>query len=82
MAAKDYQICFGWKNAYISKVSKKDPNLMLSDRREITEEEILYLLHWWASKKKDVTGKSKHSITVGGEKVLEVVVLKGLDEIE
>ena len=82
MAAKDYKICFGWKKAYFSKVSKKAPYLMLNDRREITEEEILYLLRWWASKKKDETGESEHSITVGGEKVLEVVVLKGLDEIE
>ena len=76
MAAKDYQICFGWKNAYISKVSKKDPNLMLSDRRMLSDEEILSLIHWWAQVRKDKTGNNVQTITAGGEKVVEVVLLK------
>ena len=35
MAAKDYKICCAMFNAYIAKTSKKNPNLMLEDRREI-----------------------------------------------
>ena len=46
MAAKDYKICPALFNAFIAKVSKKDPNLMLSDRRVITENEIFMLINW------------------------------------
>lgn len=42
MAAKDYRICCAMFNAYIAKTSKRNPNLMLKDRREITEGEILH----------------------------------------
>lgn len=47
MAAKDYQICCGSLNAYIAKTSKKDANLMLSDRKVIGEDEILMLIEWY-----------------------------------
>lgn len=47
MAAKDYQICCGSFNAYIAKTSKKDANLMLSDRKVIGENEILMLIEWY-----------------------------------
>lgn len=50
MAAKDYKICPALFNAYIAKVSKKDPNLMTDDRREITENEILMLIDWYLNK--------------------------------
>lgn len=53
MAAKDYKICPALFNAYIAKTSKKDPNLMTDDRREITEEEILSLIDWWLDKNAD-----------------------------
>lgn len=54
MAARDYKICPALFNAYIAKVSKRDPNLMTNDRREITENEILMLIDWWLdSKTKD-----------------------------
>ena len=54
MAAKDYKICPALFNAYIAKVSKRDPNLMTDDRRPITENEILMLIDWWLdSKTKD-----------------------------
>ena len=46
MAAKDYKICPAMFNAYLAKVSKKDPNLMLNDRRIITENEIIALITW------------------------------------
>lgn len=47
MAAKDYRICCGFFNAYIAKVSKHDPYIMLDDRREITDDEILTLIDWF-----------------------------------
>lgn len=50
MAAKDYKICPALFNAYIAKVSKRDPNMMTNDRRVITEEEILTLIDWFANK--------------------------------
>ena len=50
MAAKDYKICPALFNAYIAKVSKKNPNLMTNDRRIITENEILMLIDWFLDK--------------------------------
>ena len=47
MAAKDYKICCALFNAYIAKTSKRNPNMMLEDRREIEEEEILMLIDWY-----------------------------------
>lgn len=38
-------------NAYIAKTSKRNPNIMLEDRREITEGEILFLIEWWLRRK-------------------------------
>lgn len=51
MAAKDYKICPALFNAYIAKVSKKNPNKMTDDRRVITENEILTLIDWWLDSK-------------------------------
>ena len=51
MAAKDYKICCALFDAYIAKVSKRNPNLMLTDRREITESEILMLVDWYMENK-------------------------------
>ena len=47
MAAKDYRICCALFNAYIAKTSKRDPNVMLEDRRVISEGEILTLIDWY-----------------------------------
>lgn len=47
MSAKDYQICPALFNAYIARVSKRNPVLMTNDRREITEGEILSLIDWY-----------------------------------
>lgn len=49
----DYKICPALTKAYIAKVSKKTPSLMLSDRREITENEILMLIDWYLDKMAD-----------------------------
>lgn len=60
MAAKDYRICCALFNAYIGKVSKSNPNMMLSDRREITEGERLTLIAWeleqWVAKNEESDG--------------------------
>lgn len=53
MAAKDYQICPALFNAYIAKVSKKNPNKMTDDRRVITKDEIMMLIDWWLDSKCD-----------------------------
>ena len=47
MPAKDYKICPALTCAFIAKTSKRNPNLMLEDRREITEQEILALIDWY-----------------------------------
>lgn len=47
MSAKDYKICPALFNAYIAKVSKRNPNMMLEDRRVIDEEEIFALIEWY-----------------------------------
>ena len=46
MSAKDYQICPALFKAYIAKVSKRNPNRMTDDRREITDLEIVNLIEW------------------------------------
>ena len=46
MSAKDYQICPALFKAYIAKISKRNPNLMTNDRREITDAEIVNLIEW------------------------------------
>lgn len=53
MAAKDYKICVSGLTStpYLAKVSKRDPNVMLDDRREITEGEILMLIDCYMSNK-------------------------------
>jgi len=74
MAAKDYKICPALFNAYIAKISKKDPNLMTDDRREITEEEILSLIDWWLDKNAD---EGEHGMMFeSGEREGMNVVLK------
>lgn len=47
MSAKDYKICPALFNAYIAKVSKRNPNIMLEDRRAIEDHEILALIEWY-----------------------------------
>lgn len=47
MSAKDYKICPALFNAYIAKVSKRNPDIMLEDRRVIDEKEIFSLIEWY-----------------------------------
>ena len=66
MAAKDYEICVSGLTStpYLAKVSKRDPNVMLDDRREISEGEILMMIDCYMNNKckdeeyKDVCFKS------------------------
>ena len=53
MAAKDYKICVSGLTStpYLAKVSKRDSNVMLDDRREISEGEILMLIDCYMSNK-------------------------------
>ena len=51
MAAKDYQMWCAFFNAYIGTPSKRNPNQMTDDRKEITENEILGLIDWYVNKR-------------------------------
>ena len=75
MAAKNYSICFGMFNAYIAKTSKRNPNLMLKDRREITEGEILQLIDWWLRRKLANSDNDIQTITQDGEPIIELKLL-------
>lgn len=46
MAAQDYKICTACFNAFLAKVSERNPKLMLSDRRIIEDAEIFGLIEW------------------------------------
>ena len=76
MSAKDYRICPALFNAYIAKPSKRSPGMMCKDRREITENEILALIDWWAKKRQVETGSDVQTITIGGTPILEIKILK------
>lgn len=75
MPAKDYKICPALFKAYIAKVSKRNPNQMTEDRREITENEIMGLIDWWLDMKteedepKDGSGQVFKSFTREGRKI-------------
>lgn len=46
MSAQDYKICPACFNVFLAKVSKRNPNLMLDDRRIIAGAEIFGLIEW------------------------------------
>lgn len=46
MSAQDYKICPACFHVFLAKVSKRNPNLMLNDRRIITDAEIFGLIEW------------------------------------
>ena len=72
MAAKDYKICPALFNAFIAKVSKKDHNLMLSDRRVITENEIFMLINWKLERFCIENKTDTMKILVGGNPIIEI----------
>ena len=83
MSAKDYQICPALFKAYIAKVSKKNPNLMTDDRRQITEAETANLIAWQFRRFCDENKTTKMRINNNGETVIELNA-KGslLDELK
>lgn len=72
MAAKDYNIYLGTFRAYIAKTSKRNPNLMTDDRREIPENEILCLIDWYLSKRCDETGDDTIYISANNKPIIEM----------
>lgn len=76
MSAKDYTIATSQFNAYIAKVSKRSPNLLLDDRRAITKEEIFGLIEWYLH---DYCVKNRtDSVTIiGGDSELFTITAKG-----
>jgi len=53
MAAKDYEICCAMDKVFIGKQSKRHPDMMTGDRRELTDSEILMLIDWFCNKTSD-----------------------------
>lgn len=58
MAAKDYKICASLLKIYIAKPSKKSPNLMTDDRRELEEDEMLMVIDWYLNHVLGENGKA------------------------
>ena len=81
MSAKDYRICPGLSNAYIAKVSKRNPNMMTEDRREITEGEIMGLIHWWIKDKSKGEAGYVQALTLGDKRIVEIKYLGDDDNI-
>ena len=52
---------------------------MLSDRRVITESEILMLIHWWATRKSEEKKVTSHNITIDDEVVVEIELKKPME---
>ena len=82
MSAKDYKICPSLFNAYIAKVSKRNPNMMLEDRRVIDEKEIFGLIEWYLHNY-CVTNKTDNVTISAGGSELFTITAKGklLEEI-
>lgn len=72
MSAKDYQICPALFKAYIAKVSKRNPNLMTDDRREITDAEIVNLIEWRFRRFCEENKTTKMCIISNGETVIKL----------
>lgn len=72
MSAKDYKICPALFNAYIAKVSKRDPNKMLNDRRVITEQEIIELIVWWMKQTHMTSEDTIRTINANGKTVIQL----------
>ena len=83
MSAKDYKICPACFNIYIAKVSKKDPRMMLNDRRPLEEHEILGIIEWYAREYCIRHKTDEFHITKRGQDILSVKISGGLfDEVK
>ena len=72
MAAKDYRICPALFNAFISKVSKRNPNKMLEDRRVIEKDEIFALIEWYLHNYCVQNKTDNVTITKGGNELFTI----------
>ncbi len=72
MSAKDYKICPALFKAYIANVSKKNPNLMTYDIREITDEEIVNLIEWRFRRFCEENKTTTMCINNNGETIIEL----------
>lgn len=83
MSAKDYEICPALFNAFIAKVSKRDPNLMTDDRRIITDREIIGLIRWYLERFCVKNDTDRMFIKENEETAIEIVAHgKLLEEIK
>lgn len=79
MAATDYEIVTGWLNAYLTKKKKsvkKGAQTMSTDRRPVTDSEIIglfefYLRRWC----EEHEGEDTVVITKNGKKIFEATLL-------
>ncbi len=83
MSAKDYKICPACFNIYIAKVSKKDPRMMLNDRRPLEEHEILGIIEWYAREYCIRHQTDEFHITKKGKEIFSVKISgELLDEVK
>lgn len=73
MAAKEYRLCISPLSGtvFISKVSKKSPNVMLDDRMVVEESEFIHQLLQWVEVRME--GKGEMNITEGDKVILRIV---------
>ena len=84
MSAKDYTLAVTplTNTVWITKTSKKNPNLMTNDRAKVDESVFIGAILQWIDNKLD-EGEDTLSITEGGKVVAELKInrkLLGLDE--
>ena len=80
MSAKDYKICPACFNIYIAKVSKKDPCVMLKDRRPLEEHEILGIIEWYAREYCIKNKTDEISVTKNGKEIYTIKISEKLLE--
>ena len=75
MAAKDYRICCGLAEAYISKVTKTG-KMSATDRELISDNVIMTLIVWWIRKRLQGTKNKKITISQGDKPIIEITLLE------
>lgn len=72
MSAQNYKICPALFHAFLAKVSKRNPNLMLEDRRIITDAEIFGLIEWKLRQFCVENKTDNMNISVNGKNIIEI----------
>lgn len=70
--AERYRICIGLAGAYIAQVKGKARKIMTENKREISEQEIIQLIVWWAKKKLDGVNRNTIEILKAGKPVVTI----------